>query len=148
MEYREKKGVRGRHVLAVMLAIMAGLTNIWIIQMARSGDPVGYMLLAGEGVLASVLVVGLIIAFTIGQMAKMSHTAGNASGRSRSELKDLYDTTRLLNQQNKTLRQLLEEQGMGDPQLPASHTLQPGQMMTAEGEVIESRAFDVLDEDE
>jgi hypothetical protein len=148
MEHREKRGIRGRHVFGLALAIVMGLTNIWVIQLARNGEMVGYLLLALEIILATVVVVGLVISFAIGQAAKVSAAAGNSSGRSRSELKDLYDTTRLLNQQNKTLRQLLEEQGLGDPQLPAPHTLQPGQMMTADGTVIESKAFDVLDDDE
>jgi hypothetical protein len=148
MEHREKRGIRGRHVFGLALAIVMGLTNIWVIQLARNGEMVGYLLLALEIILATVVVVGLVISFAIGQAAKVSAAAGNSSGRSRSELKDLYDTMRLLNQQNKTLRQLLEEQGLGDPQLPAPHTLQPGQMMTADGTVIESKAFDVLDDDE
>jgi len=145
MEHREKKGVRARHVFALVLALILGLTNIWIIQLARAGDPVGYILLTGEGVLATVLVVGLVIAFTIGQAAKMNNTPAAP----RRDLKDLYDTTRLLNQQNKTLRQILEEQGMGGRQLAAPQTpLRPGQMLTADGMVIEGAAFDELDEEE
>lgn len=145
MEHREKKGVRARHVFAFVLAIILGFTNIWIIQLAREGDPVGYLLLAGEGVLVTVLIVGLVIAFTIGQAAKMNNTPAAP----RRDLKDLYETTRLLNQQNKTLRQILEEQGLGDRQLAAPQTpLRPGQMMTADGLVIEGEAFDGLDDDE
>lgn len=143
MEHREK-GVRARHVFALALAIIVGLTNIWIIQLARAGDPVGYILLTGEGVLATVLVVGMVIAFTIGQTAKMNNTPPAP----RRDLKDMYETTRLLNQQNKTLRQILEEQGLGDRQLVAPQTpLRPGQMMTADGMVIEGEAFDGLDEE-
>jgi hypothetical protein len=145
MEHSEKKGIRARHVFAFMLAVVMGLTNIWIIQLAREGDPVGYMILTFEGVLGTILVVGLVIAFVIGQTAKVN----NISGPPRRDLKDLYDTTRLLNQQNKTLRQILEEQGLGAPQLMAPQTpLRPGQMMTADGMVIEGQVFDALDDEE
>jgi len=141
MEQR-KKGGGARYAFAVVLAITLGL---WIIQLARNGEAVGYIILTGEGILVTVLVVGLVIAFATKQAV-----IGNGSPPPRRDLKDLYDTTRLLNQQNKTLRQLLEEHGLDNPQLPASRQfpLQPGQMMTADGMVIEGEAFDNLDEEE
>ena len=144
MEQR-KKGGGARYAFAVVLAITLGLAQIWIIQLARNGEAVGYIILTGEGILVTVLVVGLVIAFATKQAV-----ISNASPPPRRELKDMYDTTRLLNQQNKTLRQLLEEQGLDNPQLPASRQfpLQPGQMMTADGMVIEGEAFDNLDEEE
>jgi hypothetical protein len=47
------------------------------------------------------------------------------------------------------LRQILEEQGLGAPQLMAPQTpLRPGQMMTADGMVIEGQVFDALDDEE
>jgi len=139
----QKKGLRGRHIFAGVLALSVGLTQIWIIQLARGGDPVGYMLLAGEGVLASVLVVGLIIAVTLSQVAKVNRVPASP----RRDLKELYETTRLLTQHNKSLRQLLEEQGEGGG-ASSPPSLRPGQMMTADGLVIEGEAFDQLDEEE
>jgi len=144
MEQKKKVG-GARYAFAIVFAITLGIAQIWIIQLARNGEAVGYMILTGEGVLATVLVVGLVIAFATRQAAM-----NNAAPPPRRDLKDLYDTTRLLNQQNKTLRQLLEEQGLDNPQLPAPQQipLRPGQMMTADGMVIEGEAFDGLDEEE
>lgn len=143
MEQKRRGGAR--YAFAVVFAITLGIAQIWIIQLARNGEAVGYMILAGEGILATVLIVGLINGFMVRQTAM-----NNAAPSPRRDLKDLYDTTRLLNQQNKTLRQLLEEQGLDNPQLPQPQQfpLRPGQMMTADGMVIEGEAFDSLDEEE
>jgi hypothetical protein len=140
----EKKiGVNPKHTFAVALAVVIGSLFIWIVQLARQGDPVGYIILTGTGVLLTLLVVGVVLRLLL---AVSSQSSG---GPGRSDMKHVYDTQRVLAQQNRALADQLRRLQKSDPLLsaePAGPDLQPGQIMTADGYVIDSQAFDILEE--
>lgn len=66
----EKRGFSARHSLSITLGL--GLTGVavWVIQLARWGEPVGYMLITAAIILVSVGVIGFIIGFILRQVAK------------------------------------------------------------------------------
>ncbi len=138
----EKRGISAKHTFAVTLAVVIGSLFIWIVQLARQGDPVGYIILTGAGVLLSLLVVGVVLRLVL--------AGANQPPRQHPEMKTVYDTQRVLAQQNRALLDQLDRLQKNGSLLPAETggvELQPGQMMTAEGYVIDSAAFEVLEEE-
>jgi hypothetical protein len=115
---------RARYAFAITLALVSGGLFIWIIQLARQGEPVGYIILTGLGMLLALLVCGLVLRLLL--MA-----ANRSSAQPLNDLKTIYKSSR--------------------PCSAAIHPnnleLEPGQMMTAEGFIIDGTAFDSLDED-
>jgi hypothetical protein len=143
---RTDGGFKARHVFAFSLALVGGGIIIWVIQLARQGDPVGYIILTGGGVLIALIVAGLVIGFVLRQ-ASLADSRRSWRGQT-GPLKEMYDSQRVLLQQNQALRRLAEGQlpaatQPGQPQ----NELQPGQLRTAEGYVIDGAAFDELDEE-
>jgi hypothetical protein len=142
----EKRGFSARHSLSITLGL--GLTGVavWVIQLARWGEPVGYMLITAAIILVSVGVIGFSIGFILRQVAR----AQSQPPRSQADmLKDIQATQRLLADDNKRLRQLAESRGAaGWPVFPQAVELQPGQWQrTPEGHIINTGAFDTLDKD-
>ena len=64
MDQKQSNRLSAKHTLAVMLALIGGGLLVWIIQLARQGDPIGYIILTGLGVLASLPVVGGVLSST------------------------------------------------------------------------------------
>jgi hypothetical protein len=137
-----KHGFSARHSLAISLGL--GLTGVvvWVIQLARWGEPVGYMIITAAIILVSVGVIGFILR----QVAK----AQSIPPRSQADmLKDIQATQKVLADQNRQLRQLADGRGTsGWPVFPQEVELQPGQWQrTPEGHVINAGACDTLDKE-
>ncbi|HEX9923290.1 MAG TPA: hypothetical protein VGD99_11575, partial [Anaerolineae bacterium] len=127
---------RARYVFAITLALVSSGLLIWIIQLARQGEPVGYIILTGLGMLLALLVCGLVLRLLL--MA-----TNRSSAQPLSDLKTIYDTQRVLSQQNRALldqlRQIQKQPSLlgGHSPHPNNLELEPGQMMTAEGFIID-----------
>lgn len=137
---------RARYTFAITFTLVSGGLFVWIIQLARQGEPVGYIILTGLGMLLALLVCGIVLRLLL--MA-----ANRPSSQPLSDLKTLYDTQRVLSQQNRALldqlQQLQKQPSLLSGRTPRPHDLElePGQMMTAEGFIIDGTAFDSLDDD-
>ncbi len=147
-------GINLKHVFVVSLALVVGGVIIWVIQLARNGDPIGYIILTGAGVLLALPVVGLVLYMLIIALGKMQQNGGIHL----DDIKTMRESQRVLRDQNRELARLLLQvqnnprlmsgpQG-GQQEQPAQMTLGPGQVMTPEGFVIDGTVFNMLDEDE
>lgn len=139
-------GVRARTIFAVVLAVIIGGLLVWIIQLARQGDPIGYIILTGLGVLASMPVMGVVLYMLIMAIGKTMQSGGN-----RQEMKTIYETHRILEAQNREMARLLS-QLQRNPDLLAnpgqpSVELGPGHVLTSDGFVIDGTAFDTLEDE-
>jgi hypothetical protein len=146
MDQKQPNRLSAKHTLVVMLALIGGGLLIWIIQLARQGDPIGYIILTGLGVLTSLPVVGGVLYLLIVAVGKTMQ--GRPSGQ---ELKTVYDTHRVLEAQNRELARMLT-QLQRNPALLASpeqptFDLSPGQVRTPEGFIIDGTAFDTLEDE-
>ena len=143
MNPEEKRGIRARHVLVVILGLGATGVLVWIIQLARQGEPVGYMLLTAVVILAALGVFRVMLGFVLRQVVK----AQSQPPRQQADLlKDIQMTQRVLAEQNRHLRQLAA--GRSTPDWPVyERELQLGQVRTPEGYVINGAVFDGLDEE-
>ncbi len=147
-------GINIKHTFVVAMALVIGGVIIWVIQLARNGDPIGYIILTGTGVLLALPVVGLVLYMLIIALGKMQQNGGMHI----DDIKTIRESQRVLRDQNRELaRLLLQVQNnpmlmsgpqSGQQEQPAQVTLGPGQVMTPEGFVIDGTAFNVLDEDE
>ena len=70
MNPEEKRGIRARYVLVVILGLGATGVLVWVIQLARQGEPVGYMLLTTVVILAALGVFGVMLGFVLRQVVK------------------------------------------------------------------------------
>lgn len=139
-------GVRARTIFAVVLAVIIGGLLVWIIQLARQGDPIGYIILTGLGVLASMPVMGVVLYMLIMAIGKTMQPGGN-----RQEMKTIYETHRILEAQNREMARLLS-QLQRNPDLftnpgQPSVELGPGHVLTSDGFVIDGTAFDALEDE-
>ena len=146
MDQKPSHRLSAKHTLAVMLVLIGGGLLVWIIQLARQGDPVGYIILTGLGVLASLPVVGGVLYLLIVAVGKTMQ--GRPSGQ---ELKTVYETHRVLEAQNRELARMLT-QLQRNPALLTSpeqspFDLGPGQVRTPEGVIIDGTAFDTLEDE-
>jgi len=141
-------GVRARTIFAVVLAVIIGGLLVWIIQLARQGDPIGYIILTGLGVLASMPVMGVVLymlIMAIGTLRAMQ------PGGNRQEMKTIYETHRILEAQNREMARLLSQLQrnpdlFANPGQPAVE-LGPGHVLTSDGFVIDGTAFDTLEDE-
>ena len=146
MDQKHSNRLSAKHTLAVMLALIGGGLLIWIIQLARQGDPIGYIILTGLGVLASLPVVGGVLYLLIVAIGKTMQ--GRPSGQ---ELKTVYETHRVLEAQNRELARMLTQLQrnpalLAGPEQP-TFDLGPGQVRTPEGFIIDGTAFDTLEDE-
>ena len=146
MDQKQSNRLSAKHTLAVMLALIGGGLLIWIIQLARQGDPIGYIILTGLGVLASLPVVGGVLYMLIVAVGKTMQ--GRPSGQ---ELKTVYDTHRVLEARNRELARMLTQLQrnpalLTSPEQP-TFDLGPGQVRTPEGFIIDGTAFDTLEDE-
>jgi len=142
-----------KHAFGFALALVIGGVIIWVIQLARNGDPIGYIILTGIGVLLALPVVGLVLYMLIIAIGKMQHNGGTHL----DDIKTMRESHRVLKDQNRELARLLlqmqknptlmlaEQAGQ---QEPTQVNLAPGQVMTPEGFVIDGTAFSALDNEE
>ena len=146
MDQKLSNRLSAKHTLAVMLALIGGGLLVWIIQLARQGDPIGYIILTGLGVLASLPVVGGVLYLLIVAIGKTMQ--GRPSGQ---ELKTVYETHRVLEAQNRELARMLTQLQRNPALLtsPEQSTfdLGPGQVRTPEGFIIDGTAFDTLEDE-
>ena len=146
MDQKQSNRLSAKHTLAVMLALIGGGLLVWIIQLARQGDPIGYIILTGLGVLASLPVVGGVLYLLIVAIGKTMQ--GRPSGQ---ELKTVYETHRVLEAQNRELARMLTQLQrnpalLTSPEQP-TFDLGPGQVRTPEGFIIDGTAFDTLEDE-
>jgi hypothetical protein len=146
MDQKQSNRFSAKHTLAVMLALIGGGLLVWIIQLARQGDPIGYIILTGLGVLASLPVVGGVLYLLIVAVGKTMQ--GRPSGQ---ELKTVYETHRVLEAQNRELARMLTQIQrnpalLTSPEQP-TFDLGPGQVRTPEGFIIDGTAFDTLEDE-
>ena len=146
MNQKQPNRLSAKHTLVVMLALIGGGLLIWIIQLARQGDPIGYIILTGLGVLTSLPVVGGVLYLLIVAVGKTMQ--GRPSGQ---ELKTVYDTHRVLEAQNRELARMLTQLQrnpalLTSPEQP-TFDLGPGQVRTPEGFIIDGTAFDTLEDE-
>ena len=146
MDQKQSNRLSAKHTLAVMLALIGGGLLVWIIQLARQGDPIGYIILTGLGVLASLPVVGGVLYLLIVAIGKTMQ--GRPSGQ---ELKTVYETHRVLEAQNRELARMLTQLQrnpalLANPEQP-TFDLGPGQVRTPEGFIIDGTAFDTLEDE-
>jgi hypothetical protein len=146
MDRKQSNRLSAKHTLAVMLALIGGGLLVWIIQLARQGDPIGYIILTGLGVLASLPVVGGVLYLLIVAVGKTMQ--GRPSGQ---ELKTVYETHRVLEAQNRELARMLTQLQrnpalLTGPEQP-TFDLGPGQVRTPEGFIIDGTAFDTLEDE-
>ncbi len=80
----ERRKPKARHTFAAVAAVGVIGILIWIIELARRGDPVGYIILTGTGMMIFLVVIGLVLRLVI--------TATNQSSRQPNNLKTMYDT--------------------------------------------------------
>ncbi|MEM7343226.1 MAG: hypothetical protein AAF485_03210 [Chloroflexota bacterium] len=142
----KKAGINIKHSFAVAMAVVIGGILIWIIQLARNGDPIGYIILAGGGVLLALPVVGLVLYMLIIAISKLQQQPN------LTDMKTIRESQRVLSDQNREMARLMRQmQGASnqssDPQ-PVPPMLGPGQIMTPEGFVVEGTAFDTLDDED
>jgi hypothetical protein len=149
MEQKQSSRISAKHTLAVMTALIGGSVLIWIIQLARQGDPIGYIILTGLGVLASLPVVGGVLYMLIVAVGTLRAMPGPATSQ---ELKTVYETHRVLEAQNRELARMLTQlqrnpallTSLRSPEQPVVE-LNPGQFRTSEGFIIDGAAFDTLE---
>jgi hypothetical protein len=144
---RQSPRISARHTLAVMITLVSGGLLIWIIQLARQGDPVGYIILTGLGMLASLPVVGGVLYMLIVALGKVLQMRSWPA-----DLKTVYNTHRVLEAQNRELARTLNQLQRNPTLLttgdqPPVVELGPGQVRTPEGFVIDGTAFDALEDE-
>ncbi|MEW5956879.1 MAG: hypothetical protein AB1801_04085 [Chloroflexota bacterium] len=150
MNQQHPHRVSARHTLAVMIALTGAGLLVWITQLARQGDPVGYIILTGLGVLASLPVAGGVLYLLIVAIGKVLQTRS-----APAELKTVYDTHRVLEAQNRELARMLNQlqrnptllASLQSPEQATVVELGPGQVRTPEGFVIDGTAFDALEDE-
>ena len=151
---KERTGLNIKHTFVVAMAVVMGGVIIWVIQLARNGDPIGYIILTGAGVLLALPVVGLVLYMLIIAIGKMQHNVG----MNIDDIKTMRESHRVLKDQNRELARLLLQMQKNptlllpeqaeQQQSPMGVTLLPGQVMTPEGFVIDGTAFSTLDDEE
>lgn len=164
-ETQKKRRNRGSHLPYVLTitAVLSGLGLIvWIVQLARSGDSVGITILTALLVLLGLPVLALSLAllmWVFGRWVNRPKTEDDWQAARQSQklmLAQLQDMQYLLLQiqKNPELAQVLAQARSNPAQLaagsvdaapPPALAMQPGQMMTAEGFVVDSTRFSVLD---
>lgn len=157
MKRHEQSGVSLKHTFVVAFSLMLGGILIWVIQLARSGDPIGYIILTGLGVILVLPVVGLVLYMLMGAVSKLQQS----QGAHLDDVKTIYETQRVLRAQNQELARLLLQmqnnpalrhsagQALLSGQVSATSVpLAPGQVITPEGFVIDGAAFDTLTDEE
>lgn len=146
MNQKPAGGLRAKHTFVIALVLVGGGLLVWMIQLARQGDAIGYIILTGLGVLLSLLVVGLVLYILIMAIGKTTQIRSYPN-----EMKTIYETHRVLEAQNREMARLLAQMQrnptlLADPEkLPVE--LGPGQVLTPEGFVIDGTAFDTLEEE-
>lgn len=148
---------------AVALILLVGMGLLaWIIQLARAGDPVGYITLTVLLMLITLLVVGLVLALLMLVFGRWVNrprfdpgewqSAHQTQKLMRAQLQDMQYL--LLQMQNNPGLAQLASQARHNPALlaagnewsqPAGAPLEPGQLMTADGLIIDGARFDRLD---
>jgi|GEM_PF-2213717 len=146
MNPKPDDGVRARTIFPVVLAVIIGGLLVWIIQLARQGDPIGYIILTGLGVLASMPVMGVVLYMLIIAIGKTVQPRANTR-----EMKTIYETHRILEAQNREMARLLSQLQrnpdlLTNPGKPAVE-LGPGHVLTSDGFVIDGAAFDALEDE-
>jgi hypothetical protein len=146
MNQKSANGLMAKHIFAAVLAFVVGGLLVWVIQLARQGDPVGYIILTGLGVLLSLLVAGLVLYILIIAIGKITQVRPYPN-----EMKTVYETHRVLEAQNREMARLLTQMQrnpalLANPDQPPVE-LGPGQVMTPEGFVIDGTAFDTLEDE-
>ncbi|MCP4995917.1 MAG: hypothetical protein GY934_19390 [Gammaproteobacteria bacterium] len=154
MKQQEPASLNLKHSLGVSVSLVLGGILIWVIQLARGGEPIGYVILTGLGVILVLPVVGLVLYLLIGAIGKLQR------GQSTDDVKTIYETQRVLRAQNQELARLLlqmqnnpglhnSDSGQDSPNSPTLlPLLSPGQVITPEGFVIDGAAFDTLTDEE
>ncbi len=157
MKRHEQSRVNVKHTFAFAFALMLGGILIWIIQLARGGDPIGYVILTGLGVILVLPVVGLVLYMLIEAISKLQQSQVTHL----DDVKTIYETQRVLRAQNQELARLLlqmqnnpvllpgqtcteRSRNIGSQETPSPVSLAPGQVITPEGFVIDGAAFDTL----
>ncbi len=146
-------GVSAKHTFAITGALLVAGLLVWIIQLARAGDPIGYIILTGLGVLLALPVTGGVLAMLLHAAGKVTTSPNSPT---RDDLKSIKEAHQLLQTQHQYLTRLLQ-QAQQNPALLSGHTplvaaepsvppLAPGQLQTADGFIIDGVAFDTLDE--
>jgi len=144
-------GVSPKHTLAIVGALLATGLLVWIIQLARSGDPIGYIILTGLGVLLAMPVTGGVVALLLHAVSKLTVPQ---QGRARDDLKAIREAHHVLRAQNQYLIDQLKQTQQNRTLLSGHETmpeaappaLGPGQLQTADGFIIDGVAFDTLDD--
>ncbi len=163
MNRDEQSYISLKHTFVFAFSLVLGGVLIWIIQLARGGDPIGYVILTGLGVILVLPVVGLVLYMLIGAISKLQQNQVTHL----DDVKTIYETQRVLRAQNQELARLLlqiqnnpalrlgsgqahnSEQTLLPGQVSSTPVpLGPGQMITPEGFVIDGAAFDTLTDQE
>jgi multisubunit Na+/H+ antiporter MnhG subunit len=153
MDNNQRNGVSAKHTLSITGVLLGAGLLVWIIQLARAGDPVGYIILTGLGVLLALPVTGGVLAMLLHAAGKVTRPPNSPT---RDDLKSIREAHQLLQTQHQYLTRLLQ-QAQQNPALlpgytlpvaaePAAPPLAPGQLQTADGFIIDGVAFDTLDE--
>lgn len=127
-----------RNVFIVSLVgfgTLAGLC-VWIIQLARAGEPVAYAVLTGLAAILFLLVSAVVLFMLLWGLGKREQAAFWASARENALV--VHQVQRTINDQNKALVEILQQQ----QQFPS-----PGQGLAPGGFLIDPAQFDVLDEE-
>lgn len=126
-----------RNVFIVSLVgfgVQAGLC-VWIIGLARAGEPVAFMILTGLAAILFLLVSALVLFLLLWGLGKREQAAFWASARENALV--VHQVQRTINDQNKALVEILQQR-----QLPS-----PGQPLAPGGFLIDPTQFDILDEE-
>ena len=146
MDPNTDSGVRTRTIFAVVLAVIIGGLLVWIIQLARQGDPIGYIILTGLGVLTAIPIVGVVLYMLIIAIGNTMQPRAYSH-----EMKTIYETHRVLEAQNREMARLLSQVRRNPDLLTSSGQpsvdLGPGHVLTSDGFVIDGTAFDALEDE-
>ena len=132
--------LRARHIFALTLALGLVGVLVWVIQLARQNEPVGYIILTGAGILLALLVSGFVVGLVLRLVL-------SAQPRQADNLKTVREVQQLMAQQNRELLRQLQQQRAALPAGAPVDDLDPGQLVTREGYVIDSNLFAALDEE-
>ncbi len=153
MKRHEQPGISLKHTFVVAFSLVLGSILIWIIQLARGGDPIGYVILTGLGVILVLQVVGVVLAMLLGAISKLQQNQVTHI----DDVKTIYETQRGLRAQDQELARLrlqmqnnpmLSSGQVGSQESPSPVPLAPGQVITPEGFVIDGAAFSTLTDEE
>ena len=91
MKPQEPASLNLKHTLGVSISLVLGGILIWVIQLARSGEPIGYVILTGLGVILVLPVVGLVLYLLIGAIGKLQR--GQSTDDVKTILRDATGVT-------------------------------------------------------